>query len=38
MRQTFVLEEAQFNEVARIQERKLSVRDKMAIELSHAGN
>jgi uncharacterized protein YxjI len=32
MRQTFVLEDAQGNEVAKIQERKLSVRDKMEIE------
>jgi uncharacterized protein YxjI len=32
LRQTFVLEDAQGNEVAKIQERKLSVRDKMAIE------
>jgi len=32
MRQTFVLEDAQGNEVAKIQERKLSIRDKMAIE------
>jgi uncharacterized protein YxjI len=31
-RQTFVLEDASGDEVARIQERKLSVRDKMAIE------
>src|SRR4029453_236219 len=32
VRQTFVLEDAHGNEVAKIQERKLSVRDKMAIE------
>jgi uncharacterized protein YxjI len=32
VRQTFVLEDAQGDEVATIQERKLSVRDKMAIE------
>jgi uncharacterized protein YxjI len=32
LRQTFVLEDAQGNEVAKIQERKLSVRDKLAIE------
>jgi uncharacterized protein YxjI len=32
VRQTFVLEDADGNEVAKIQERKLSVRDKMAIE------
>ena len=32
LRQTIVLEDAQGNEVAKIQERKLSVRDKMAIE------
>src|SRR5215210_648835 len=32
MRQTFVLEDGSGDEVARIQERKLSVRDKMAIE------
>ena len=32
IRQTFVLEDAQGNEAAKIQERKLSVRDKMAIE------
>jgi uncharacterized protein YxjI len=32
LRQTFVLEDAQGNEVAKIQERKLSIRDKMAIE------
>jgi len=32
VRQTFVLEDAQGDEVAKIQERKLSVRDKMAIE------
>ena len=32
VRQTFVLEDASGNEVARIQERKLSVRDKVAIE------
>jgi uncharacterized protein YxjI len=31
-RKTFVLEDAQGHEVAKIQERKLSVRDKMAIE------
>jgi uncharacterized protein YxjI len=32
VRKTFVLEDAGGNEVAKIQERKLSVRDKMAIE------
>jgi uncharacterized protein YxjI len=32
LRQTFVLEDASGGEVARIQERKLSIRDKMAIE------
>jgi uncharacterized protein YxjI len=32
IRQTFVLEDAAGNEVAKLQERKLSVRDKMAIE------
>jgi len=32
VRQTFVLEDASGGEVARIQERKLSVRDKIAIE------
>ena len=32
IRDTFVLEDASGNEVARIQERKLSVRDKVAIE------
>ena len=32
VRQTFVLEDASGGEVARIQERKLSVRDKVAIE------
>ena len=32
MRQTFVLEDASGDEVARIQERKLSIRDKVAIE------
>ena len=32
MRQTFVIEDADGKEVAKIQERKLSVRDKMAIE------
>jgi uncharacterized protein YxjI len=32
VRKTFVLEDAEGNEVAKIQERKLSVRDKMAIE------
>jgi uncharacterized protein YxjI len=32
VRQTFVLEDAGGNEVAKIQERKLSVRDKMSIE------
>jgi len=32
VRKTFVLEDASGNEVAKIQERKLSVRDKMAIE------
>jgi uncharacterized protein YxjI len=32
MRQTFVLEDVSGDEVARIQERKLSVRDKVAIE------
>ena len=32
IRQTFVLEDASGNEVARIQERKLSVRDKVAVE------
>jgi uncharacterized protein YxjI len=31
-RQTFVLEDASGDEVARIQERKLSIRDKIAIE------
>src|SRR5262245_36164506 len=31
VRQTFVLEDAQGNEVAQIQERKLSVRDRMEI-------
>jgi uncharacterized protein YxjI len=32
IRQTFILEDAQGREVAKIQERKLSVRDKMSIE------
>jgi uncharacterized protein YxjI len=32
LRQTFVLEDASGAEVARIQERKLSIRDKVAIE------
>jgi uncharacterized protein YxjI len=32
VRKTFVLEDPEGNEVAKIQERKLSVRDKMAIE------
>jgi uncharacterized protein YxjI len=32
IRQTFVLNDARGNQVAKIQERKLSVRDKMAIE------
>src|SRR6478736_8036101 len=32
VRQTFVLEDASGHEVARIQERKLSIRDKVAIE------
>jgi uncharacterized protein YxjI len=32
LRQTFVLEDASGEEVARIQERKLSIRDKVAIE------
>jgi uncharacterized protein YxjI len=32
MRKTFVLEDAAGNEVAKLQERKLSVRDKMEIE------
>jgi len=32
VRQTFVLEDAAGNEVIRIQERKLSIRDKVAIE------
>ena len=32
VRQTFVLEDASGGEVARIQERKLSIRDKMEIE------
>ncbi len=32
LRQTFVLEDGSGNEVARIQERKLSIRDKVAIE------
>jgi uncharacterized protein YxjI len=32
IRKTFVLEDAQGNELARIQERKLSIRDKMEIE------
>jgi uncharacterized protein YxjI len=32
VRQTFVLEDASGNEVARIQERRLSIRDKVAIE------
>jgi uncharacterized protein YxjI len=32
IRQTFVLEDAEGQEVAKIQERKLSVRDKMAID------
>ena len=32
MRQTFVLEDTSGDEVARIQERKLSIRDKVAIE------
>ena len=34
IRQTFVLEDASGNEVAKLQERKLSVRDKMEIERS----
>jgi uncharacterized protein YxjI len=32
VRQTFVLEDASGDEVARIQERKLSIRDKVAVE------
>ena len=32
LRQTFVLEDASGNEVARIKEHKLSIRDKVAIE------
>ena len=32
MRQTFVLEDSSGTEIARIQERKLSIRDKVAIE------
>jgi len=32
VRETFVLEDTSGNEVARIQERKLSIRDKVAIE------
>jgi uncharacterized protein YxjI len=32
LRQTFVLEDASGDEVARIQERKLSIRDKVAIQ------
>jgi uncharacterized protein YxjI len=32
LRQTFVLEDAAGDEVARIKERKLSIRDKIAIE------
>lgn len=32
LRQTFVLEDPDGNEIAKIQERKLSVRDRMAIE------
>jgi uncharacterized protein YxjI len=32
IRKTFILEDPEGNEVAKIQERKLSVRDKMAIE------
>ena len=32
IRQTFVLEDASGNELVRIQERKLSIRDKIAIE------
>ena len=32
VRQTFVLEDTAGDEVARIQERKLSIRDKIAIE------
>jgi uncharacterized protein YxjI len=32
IRKTFVLEDASGNEVAKLQERKLSVRDKMEIE------
>ena len=32
IRQTFVLEDPDGNEVAKIQERKLSVRDRMAVE------
>jgi uncharacterized protein YxjI len=32
LRQSFVLEDASGDEVARIQERKLSIRDKLAIE------
>jgi uncharacterized protein YxjI len=32
LRQTFVLEDPDGNEVAKIQERKLSVRDRMAVE------
>ena len=32
LRQTFVLEDPSGGEVARIQERKLSIRDKVAIE------
>ena len=34
VRQTFVLEDASGDEVARIQERKLSIRDKVAITVA----
>jgi uncharacterized protein YxjI len=37
LRQTFVLEDASGGEVARIQERKLSIRDKIAIERDGGG-
>ena len=38
LRQTFVLEDASGDEVARIQERKLSIRDKIAIERKHGAD
>jgi len=38
LRQTFILEDTSGNEVARIQEKKLSVRDKIEVERDGAGS